>query len=140
MKRNIIIIGLLLIIAHGLTEAHSILAALYSIKDVAYDVFVSAKFKMLLPLQWIIKMNGDDLLLVIIFFTCAFIAKKYSKRLSLIILIWGVYHIVDMLLFWYNYKSNPITYWNMIIFCTAETVMLFLPLREEATGKYRSLV
>src|SRR5690349_8269565 len=139
MKRTILIIGLLLIVSHILTEAHSILNALYHINNVAYDVFWSAKFKMLLSLQWIIKMNGDDLLVIIIFFIAAYIARKYSKRLTLILFVWALYHVVDIFLFWFNYKSDPYTYWNMIVFCTMETLMLFLPLREEKS-KYKSLL
>lgn len=102
----------MLIVVHLLTELHSII---YAVDPKAasseVDLFLSSQFRFKLSVQWYFKMMFDDLLIVILCFLLANAYKNYSFVLHLIAIIYAFYHIIDLLLFFWNYKRTVAVYW-----------------------------
>lgn len=133
MRKEVTIIGLGLILLHLFTEAHSILAVCkQSLAETAIDLFISPTYKMLLTIQWYLKMNFDSLLVIGTYYLLAWVSAKYSKRLFYIACVWFFYHCIDCYLFWWNYKSTYSVYWALGAVMTLQTVVLLIPIKEKA--------
>lgn len=114
MKLNII----LLVIAHILTEAGEVIEKWPSMKYAKVTPFINYKWPHDpdgLYLTWWVKYNTDTLLLVTIFFVCMRVFARYSLRLWLCSLMLLCYHLIDLFLLWYNYRTGHATYWAVAI-------------------------
>lgn len=132
MKSRYYTIVALLIAGHLLTELHTLIMWLYPKSITLYvgDWFIKPHFKIeKLSILWYFKMIEDSLLLVSIIFAGACQAysknyetylqwQRYSFRLYLIWLIYFCYHLFDLLMFIYNYKTS---YWLYIVVLTITT-------------------
>lgn len=132
MKIKILIIGIGLIFFHLLTELHSLLNYKYpSVAQTQVDIFLSKTYKMLLAIQWYLKMSLDDLMVISTYFFFAWVANKYSRKLFFIISIWFFYHLLDLYMFWWNYKSTYWAYWSLLLIAVIQTIILLIPIKEK---------
>lgn len=142
MKMKIIVIGIVLIVVHLLTELHSILYAIDpKAANSEVDLFLSPQFQFKLTVQWYFKMMFDDLLIVILCFLLANSYKNYSFVLHLIAIIYAFYHIIDLFLFFWNYKRTVAVYWFLGSASTIGVVLLFIKrLYPPKGGKVKSMI
>lgn len=77
-------------------------------------------------------MNFDSLLVLVILFLWHRTALYQSKRLFFTLAVWVLYHMADLSLFWWNYKSDWPTYWSMLVVTISLTVIVLMPIRERA--------
>lgn len=103
-----------------------------ALADSELDLFFSATYKMMLSVKWYLKMGFDDLLIISTYFFFAWVAGKYSRRLLMIISIWFLYHLADLYMFWWDYKTSYWTYYSLLAFCVAQTIMLMIPVKEKS--------
>lgn len=123
MNRKVIILSVLLIIGHILTELHSFIFKVYpQTYSLEYDLFLSPSYKMKINFLWYIKMVFDNLLILIVFFVLAKIALSYSRGLFYVVVIYIFYHIADFLSFVWDYKSSHGIYWFLLA-CTTASVL-----------------
>jgi hypothetical protein len=125
MKRFSIILGVGVIVSLVFTEAHSLFRLIDPLSaDKPLDLFLSPSFHMQLPFQWYLKMTFDDLFLIVITFTAAIVARRYSfKMFSLFCLVF-IYKAIDVFLFWWNYKISFATYYVLITFIAAWIILI----------------
>lgn len=132
MKRKYYAIVALLVGSHLLTELHTFLmwinpqtATMYVDKWFIQPGFTVERLSIL----WYFKMIEDTLLVASILFSgaCQSYAnnyetylqwQRYSFRLYIIWLIYFAYHIFDLIMFMYNYKT---TYWLYIVVLSFST-------------------
>ncbi len=140
MKGLAIILSVLLILSHALTEVHSLILFLWpETEHISIDWFWSPTYHMDLNILWYIKMSMDDICWCTTFFVMAKIAYRYSFKLFLIACIFFGYHVIDTVLFWYNYKSSYFVYYFLLGMVIISVLILILPMRKK-TGKYKSLI
>lgn len=133
MRKKVILINVLLIAFHFFTESHSIVSAVSKeLGDREYDWFLSPSYERGLPLKWYLKMNFDSLLVLVILFLWHRTALYQSKRLFFTLAVWVLYHMADLSLFWWNYKSSWPTYWSMLAVAIALTIIVLMPIKEKA--------
>lgn len=126
--RLVTVVGILLIIAHVLTEVHGFAWDLWpEINAINLDLFWSSSFKLKISLHWWIKYLCDDFFIVICFFVMAKISYQYSVRIYMICLVYFLYHIADSICFMYNYKQDR-TIYSILLYCSiASTLILISP-------------
>lgn len=142
MKVKILLIGIVLIVAHLLTELHSVVYALDpKAANSEVDLFLSPQFQFKLSVQWYLKMMFDDLLVVVISFIAAHFARDHSYVLFWILTIFAYYHIIDLFLFFWNYKRTVAVYWFLGAASTTGVVLLFIrKLYPPKGGKVKSMI
>lgn len=133
MRRVTIIIGIVLIVGHILTEAHSIL---WQIKpEINYkmvNIFID-KSEPAISVHWAIKIIMDSFLDVLLMAILSVLAFKYvSIPLGIICFGYTIYHTLDIYFFIYNNKKTPELYWACIALTAINTVIILLT-------KYRKL-
>lgn len=130
----------LLIIGHLLTEVSSILYDIWpKWSDTEVYWFLSPWYHMKMERKWYIKMAADDMLWVITFYCFAKIAKQYSEYLFLAVFILFCYHLVDLLFFWWNFKTSHYVYWDMLGTSLVLIKGIFKGYKPETISKVKSL-
>jgi hypothetical protein len=141
MKQLVIILGIILIVGHLLTEVHGIIYDIYpKINTINLDLFWKKNFHFDLSLHWWIKDLCDSMLLIIVFFVMAKIAYQYSYTLFLISVIYMIYHVIDLCLFMYNYKQTKEIYWVLLAATIASTGLLIFHKRKKDDNKIKSIL
>lgn len=138
MRRFVIWICVLLIVAHALTELATILTEIWP-KQMNEHVDYFMNYDMKIYRYWYFKMAADDFLFISFSFVGAAISYKYSFRLFLIMCCFFVYHVIDAVMFWYNYRTSYIIYWSLLSAVIISVLLLALPV-ERWKSKYKSLV
>ena len=133
---------MVLIIAHLLTELHSLVYALNpKTAETEVDLFLSPSFQFKLSIQWYLKMMFDDVLVVVLCFLLANAWKNYSRALYWIATIYAYYHIIDLYLFYWNYKRTVAVYWFMGLAAAIAIIILCIrKLYGPKGGKVRSMI
>jgi hypothetical protein len=140
MKQKIIFICLLLIIGHSLCESYGLLNVwMTNLKTINFDLFISPSYKKQMSLYYYIKMPCDDMLFMLLCFIIAYIGKQFSIKIYYLGLLYFFYHFIDMIFFWWDFKTNHLLYYIMLGVLVATTGILMYPFKE-AKGMYRSLV
>lgn len=133
MRKQVILINIILVAFHFLTESHSVLSTFSKeMGDRTYDWFLSPSYQRDLPLKWYLKMNFDSLLTLVVIFLWHRTAQYQSRRLFFTLAVWVLYHMADLSLFWWNYKSNWPTYWSMLAVAVVLTIVILMPIKEKA--------
>lgn len=140
MKRLIIGLSLLLIFGHCITELASILNNIWPdvMNKKVYWFFEDKKDLQPMELYWYIKSTTDDLLWCITFFVLTKIAYQYSFKLFIVGSIFFLYHFIDAVMFWVNYKTSYWLYWSLLATIVLSIVFLILPL-EKQKAIYKSI-
>lgn len=118
-----------IVVALTLTEVHSVVDGIWPVfAQRKIDLFASPDFHMTLTVQWYLKFTFEDMFLIVLSFTAAKIALKYSRKLCVVLHVIFFYQVIDLVLFYWNYKSSFQAYWLLLF-----TVILciFLILRPE---------
>lgn len=140
MKKVAIIVSVLLIVGHLLTEIPSIISRAnkewWQAMQKKVDLFYA--YDMEMELFWYFKMSADDFLFSVTFFSMAWVSKRYSFRLFLIFGVFFLYHFFDGLMFWYNYKTSHWLYWTFLAAVILTISFLILPV-EKLRSKYKSM-
>jgi hypothetical protein len=138
MRRRYYTIVILLVAAHLLTELHTFMMWVKPETITMYvdRWFIKPGFSVdHLSILWYFKMIEDSLLIAAVMFSGACQAnacnyetylqwQRYSFRLYLIWSIYFLYHIFDLVMFMYNYKSS---YWLYITaLCLSTSSALFI--------------
>lgn len=132
MKRRFYTIVALLVGSHLLTELHTFLMWINPSTATMYvdGWFLQRGFKVdHLSILWYFKMVEDALLAASILFSGACQSytnsyetylqwQRYSFRLYIIWLIYFAYHVFDLVMFMYNYKT---TYWLYVVVLSFST-------------------
>lgn len=141
MKHLTIILCILLITGHLLTEMGSVFYLMYKPTIYYINPFLSPTYEFSNPkgidLYWWIKYVTEDLLWCVTFFVLAKVAYQYSFRLFMVASIFFAYHVVDGFMLWWNYKTSYWLYWVLygaVILCI---LSLFAP--EKRQGILKSL-
>lgn len=123
MNRFIIIVAVILIIGHLLTEAYPFLPAAWREKQL--DIFIKPGFHMPLNFSWYMKFMADDLLTIGVFYIMTQMAKLINRTLFYISSIFLVYHVVDAMLFIWNFKRSTEIYW-VLLSCSIIAIFILL--------------
>lgn len=141
MRKLTIILCVMLIAGHILTELGSVLYLIYRPKAWTIDPFLSPSYEFPggkgIDLYWWIKWVTDDMLWCITFFVLAKVAYQYSFRLFLVGCIFFMYHLIDHFMLWWNYKTSYWLYWILIVASILSVMALFRP--EKKQGIIKSL-
>jgi hypothetical protein len=70
------------------------------------------------------KFMADDLLTIGIYYIMAQMAKMIHKTLFYIISVFLVYHVIDALLFIWDFKRTYGIYWLLVLSSTATVLVL----------------
>lgn len=133
MRGKVIFINVLLIVFHFLTESHSVVSTINKeFGDRTFDLFIDSDYHRQLAVKWYLKMNFDSLLVLVILFLWHKTAAYQSRRLFFTLAIWVLYHMIDLALFWWNYKSSWPTYWAMLAVAISLTIIILAPIKEKA--------
>lgn len=138
MRLLVIIVGLLLIVGHILTEAYMIVwkADERTVTEIIHPFKGNPEQE--ITVLWYMKMFFDELLWCITYGTFAIVAKRYSKVLFAIVVVFFFYHVSDFCLFVYNYKNVRGLYIAMLIIDVM--AILYLIFSKEKETKYKSLL
>jgi len=131
---------ILLIIGHFLLEVSSILTELFpkwSRKEVS--LFVRPGFSAPMPVNWWIKYLSDDVFNVITYYCLTTIAKHVGNILFLICVIFLSYHIIDLLMYFWDFKTSHYFYFDLFY-----TAIIFIKLavkgyKPETIAKIKSI-
>jgi len=146
MRRFTIILCVLLIAGHLLTEAWAGVYWLYDGELKYIEPFWSPYYDFPEPIgqkqpgidiYWYIKDLTVDFLWCLTFFVLAAVARKYSFRLFLIGCIWFAYHAFDMGMYLWNFKTSYWLYLIIYVSIILCIVSLFIP--EKKKGIIKSL-
>lgn len=106
------------------TEIHSILRAVYPrIYKIELNLFYIKRPEPV-DLQWCFKMIGEDINNIIVPFAFAMYTKDKSLLFYLISCFFILYNVMDLVLFMYNFNSNPIVYWVLIFISFLAVILL----------------
>lgn len=156
VKRLVIFVSLLLVVAHILPEMGEILEHLNKfinkhivnigdINKIYINPFLDRSYVFPvypgepagIKLTWWFYYWGNDFLLVVFSFVATKIALQFSYKLFMICGIYFVYHFLDHLMLWYNFKSTHEFYWvihTLNVICIA--ILIFK--KEKKTGVLKS--
>jgi hypothetical protein len=138
MKNLSIQLGVLLIVALLLTEAHSLLYRLNpKLADRELNLFIK-KHSFPLSLEWYVKQTMDSFYIIILSFVGAKASYQYSFKLYCIFSICFMYGLFDLFMFWYNYKDIHTMFWGIVIAASLSIFLLIVPIKNWK-GKYKSL-
>lgn len=138
MKKRYYIIVTLLVASHLLTELHTLImwAAPQTVDAYVDNWFMKPGFVVdHLSVLWYFKIMEDSLLVASIIFSAACQSycmkyetylqwQRYSFRLYVIWLIYFSYHLFDIIMFMYNYKTSYWLYILMLSFSTASALFV----------------
>jgi hypothetical protein len=131
---------LFLIVAHFLNEVSSIITEIWpkgSRREVSF--FLKPGFEAPMPLNWWIKYLSDDVFNVITYYCLGVIAKHVGNILFLICFIFLTYHVVDLLMYFWDFKTSHYFYFDLFY-----TSIVFIKLaiggyKPETIAKIKSL-
>lgn len=127
MRSRVIIFGVLLVVAHVLTESAEVVEKLWpKSKGIAFDSFINYDWSWPdrpMMLNWWIKYNTEEFLWCATFFVLAMIGRMVSYRFFLMGMVFFIYHIIDWFMLWYDYKQSHLMYWTG---CVCLVAVLFV--------------
>lgn len=138
MKKRYYTIVILLVASHLLTELHTVIMWIcpQTISMYVGNWFLKPGFSIdHLSILWYFKMMEDSLLLAAVMFAGACQShcnnyeaylqwQRYSFRLYVIWLIYFLYHLFDLTMFMYNYKTSYWLYITMLSLSTASSLLV----------------
>lgn len=138
MKRLTTTIGILLIVGLFLTEAHSILYIIApDIANEPVNVFIDPP-SFQISLEWVVLNICQSLYIICLAFAGAKASIYFSSKLFRIMCVAFCYGVVDLFMFFYNYKREPYMFYVLVAACISSIVFLIMP--EKKKSKYKSLV
>lgn len=102
------------------------------------DWFLSPWFKMKMEHEWYLKLSGDYLLNIITYYLLAKIASKFSDSLFLIAVIFLGYHMIDLLMFYWDFNGGFYMYLDLLWTCVILIKYAVLPVSDEKMGRIKS--
>lgn len=138
MRKRYYTIVVLLVASHLLTELHTFImwASPKTIDTYVDNWFIKPGFTVShLSVLWYFKMMEDSLLVASILFSAACQSycmkyetylqwQRYSFKLYIIWLIYFMYHLFDIIMFMYNYKTSYWLYAVMMCFSTSSALFV----------------
>jgi hypothetical protein len=144
MKWAAIILSVLLMLGHLSTELASGLEYLYNGQVFYIKPFLDPNYDFpeiigtpdgTINFYWWIKYVADDFLWVITFFVMAQVAKMYSFRIFRVACIFFAYHVFDMAMNVWNFKSYHWMYVIIYVVVGLCLIALFIPEKKQAIVK-----
>lgn len=156
VKRLIILVSLVLIVAHLFPESGELLEHLNkfinkhitNIGDInkiyinpfwdkSYVFPVHPGEPAGIKLTWWLFYWGNDFLLVATYFVATKIALQLSFKLFMIFGLYFIYHFLDHLMLWYNFKSTHEFYW-VAHAINISCILILIFKKEKKTGILKS--
>ena len=135
--RNAVII---LLASHFLTEMASICYAIWpKWSNQLVDPFISPWYSYRFELKWHIHYVCGDLCWVGTFYAFAKIAKQYSTYMFITAVIFFCYHVIEIIMYFWNYKTSHYVYWDLLFTSCALIKGMFKPYKPETIAKIKSL-
>lgn len=135
--RNCIII---LIVAHFLCEVPSLLWELFpKWSEVKVDWFLCPSFHLSIKRDWYMRYLSVDVFELLTYYCFAKIAKQYSTTLFLVIVVLFAYHIVDCLMYLWNFKTYHYIYFDLLWTAMILIRRCIKPYRPETIARIKSL-
>lgn len=131
---------ILLIGVHFLQETSSILTELFPIwSRHEVSIFIRPGFEAKMPINWWLKYLSDDVFNVITYYCLAMVAKHVSNILFLICVIFLSYHVIDLFMYFWDFKTSRYFYFDLFY-----TAIIFIKLavngyNSETIAKIKSL-
>lgn len=128
--------------AHLLTEAPSILTDLYpGWSRQIIDPFLKPGFHLAdpLPLNWYLKYMLDDVFIIMVFYCFAKICLMISTIFFVIALIYLGYHLLDLCMYFWDFKNTHVFYWDMLFTAMVLTKGAIKGYKPSTIAKIRSL-
>jgi hypothetical protein len=136
--------GGVLILAHIIAEGHSIVLLFFpSVTNIYVEKWVHVAMPpgSHLNLPWFLYLGGADFLLCSVIFIAALQAycynyksylewKPYSNRLYTMWGIYCVYHVIDAMMLYINFKQGILWYWSLLAITIAGCVSLMWPVKK----------
>jgi hypothetical protein len=131
---------LLLIGAHFICEVSSIITEIWPVQSRReINWFISPQFEAKMPMNWWLKYLSDDVFNVVIFYCLGMIAKHVSNVLFLVCVVFLSYHIIDLIMYLWNFKTGHYFYFDLLY-----TAIIFIKLavngyKPETLARIKSL-
>lgn len=131
---------ILIVAAHVLTFMAAILMHICpewcKIKE---DIFLSPWFNMKMERVWYVQFGGQGLSDLITYYVMAKIAVKFSDVLFVVCLIFFGYHLIDVIMFWYDFNGQFYIYLDLLWTAIALVRYAVHPYRPERLARIKSL-
>jgi hypothetical protein len=103
------------------------------------DWFISRNFHYQQARYWYLKHSADNALMLIAFIIICKVAAKFSDVLFLVFIVFLAYHIVDTILYWWDFNTKIDIYVDLLV-----TVFIFIdlvvsPYSPQKLGRIKSL-
>ena len=106
---------IILLIAHVQTEISNVLTEIMpGIMTRKVDLFLCPWYTMPYQLNWWVKFLTNDIFEVLVFYAFAKVAKQYSEALFLCLVVMVAYHIIDLIMFLWNFKTSRYLMWDYL--------------------------
>lgn len=138
MKRKLIWVSIVLIVSHIILELSEIVEKIWpSLANLYIWPVRSSSFAPKWYVEnginylWWLKYNCDDAVWCISFLTMARIAYEFSFRLFLIVGLFFIYHVIDIILLWWSFKTSHWIYWVLIGIIIISVVIIIYPIKNK---------
>lgn len=140
MKRRVIITMVTLICVHWMNETAELLErASPRIANTYIHPFISHSYRFPVEqgilIKWWVKYCTDDNARIVVFLLIAYVLWVFSRRMSMMFLVYAAYHCFDHLMLWYDYKQSHSLYWVEGVCNAVSILILWLPERKGAKIK-----
>ena len=103
------------------------------------DCFWSPSFHMKMERAWYIQFGGQGLCDIITYYLLAKIAANFSDALFVVFLIFFGYHIIDFLMFWWDFNTQFYIYLDLLYTAIVLIKYALVPYKPERLSKIKSL-
>lgn len=123
-----------LIVSHFLTIAYTALFAIDpKLSYIRANLFLdSTAMPGGIEIGWYIKYVTDHIVWIVTFSVMASLAFKMSKKMFIVSSLFGIYHLLDFIMFLINFNQSWWLYYTLFSVLGLSVIFLFIPLKETA--------
>lgn len=103
------------------------------------NLFLCPWFNYSIPVCWWVKYLTNDVFEVLVFYAFAKVAKQYSISLFLVIVVLLFYHIIDLAMYLWNFKTSHYMMWDMLWTTYVFVRIALRKWKDETIAKIKSL-
>lgn len=143
MKRLIILVGILLLLAHIQLEFSTWYYRLFGTKQIFPLIDFNAAPEWYrqkgISIEWWIKLVTDDTFSIITYLVMAIALKPFSQKLYLMSLLFVGYHVFSHFMLWLNYRTSPWMYIVILSDCLI-SVLILIFVKDKKQAIVKSLI
>ncbi len=132
MKKLTILLSIAMILGHAITELATILGRKFVyLQTLMIKPFWGSKEE--IAFLWYIKFMSEELLWCVTMFVLCKISYQYSFRFFTLSCVFFLYHLIDMTMFFYDFKRSYNAYMVLMIMMIAGIIALVWPYKKKCS-------